>query len=86
LLPFFATLECALLDRCRFSTQAEARLAVFDFIEGWSRFAGDPITRMISGLCVVICHHPHKYDPHRRHSALDYESPISYERKQDPAA
>ena len=32
---FFATLECELLDRRSFRTQAEARLAVFDFIEGW---------------------------------------------------
>jgi hypothetical protein len=32
---FFATLECELLDRTTFRTQAEARLAVFDFIEGW---------------------------------------------------
>lgn len=32
---FFATLECELLDRTRFKTQAEAKLAVFDFIEGW---------------------------------------------------
>jgi putative transposase len=32
---FFATLECELLDRQRFRTQAEARMAVFDFIEGW---------------------------------------------------
>ena len=32
---FFATLECELLDRDRFHTQADARLAVFDFIEGW---------------------------------------------------
>ena len=32
---FFATLECELLDRQRFATQAEARLAVFDFLEGW---------------------------------------------------
>jgi putative transposase len=32
---FFATLECELLDRQRFRTQAEARRAVFDFIEGW---------------------------------------------------
>jgi putative transposase len=31
---FFATLECELLDRCRFKTQAEARSAVFAFIEG----------------------------------------------------
>jgi hypothetical protein len=32
---FFATLECELLDRCRFKTQAEARMAVFQFIEGF---------------------------------------------------
>jgi putative transposase len=54
---FFATLECELLDRQRFKNQVEARLAVFDFIEGW-------------------------YNPHRRHSALAYESPINYERSQ----
>jgi putative transposase len=52
---FFATLECELLNRQSFKTQAEARMAVFDFIEGW-------------------------YNPHRRHSALDYRSPIDYER------
>jgi len=32
---FFATLECELLDRYRFKTQAEARMAVFEFIEGF---------------------------------------------------
>jgi putative transposase len=53
---FFATLECELLDRGRFATPAEARLAVFDFIEGW-------------------------YNPRRRHSALDYLSPLVYERR-----
>ena len=52
---FFATLECELLDRHRFPTQADARLAVFDFIEGW-------------------------YNPRRRHSALDYRSPMIFER------
>ena len=52
---FFATLECELLDRSRFETQAEAKMAIFDFIEGW-------------------------YNPHRRHSALGYESPLRYER------
>jgi putative transposase len=52
---FFATLECELLDRHRFATQVDARLAVFEFIEGW-------------------------YNPHRRHSALGYQSPINYER------
>ena len=53
---FFATLECELLNRRRFRSQAEARMAVFEFIEGF-------------------------YNPHRRHSALDYESPIRYERR-----
>ena len=32
---FFATLECELLDRRRFKTHAEARMAVFEFIEGF---------------------------------------------------
>jgi Integrase core domain len=51
----FANLECELLERRSFKTQAAARMAVFDFIEGW-------------------------YNPHRRHSALGYQSPINYER------
>ena len=58
---FFATLECELLDRRRFTNQVEARMAIFEFIEGW-------------------------YNPHRRHSALDYQSPINYERSQSSAA
>ena len=57
---FFATLECELLDRHRFPTQAEARIAVFDFIEGW-------------------------YNTQRRHSSLDYDSPIRYERRHEAA-
>jgi putative transposase len=32
---FFATLECELLDRRRFRSQAEAEMAIFDFIEGF---------------------------------------------------
>lgn len=32
---FFATLECELLDRRKFRTKAKARMAVFQFIEGW---------------------------------------------------
>ena len=56
---FFATLECELLERHRFRTQAEARLAVFEYLEGW-------------------------YNPHRRHSALDYRSPVNYERSEVP--
>jgi putative transposase len=53
---FFATLETELLYRNSFKTQAEARTAIFEFIEGG-------------------------YNPHRRHSALDYLSPIDYERR-----
>ena len=53
---FFATLECELLNQTRFHTQAEARIAVFDFIEGF-------------------------YNPRRRHSALDYQSPKNYEER-----
>ena len=52
---FFATLECELLDRRKFKTKAEARMAIFAFIEGW-------------------------YNPARRHSALGYQSPITFER------
>jgi putative transposase len=53
---FFATLACELLDRCRFQSHAEARMAIFSFIEGW-------------------------YNPHRRHSSLDYLSPMAYEER-----
>jgi len=53
---FFATLECELIDRTRFRNHTQARLAVFQFIEGW-------------------------YNPHRRHSALGYVSPINFERQ-----
>jgi hypothetical protein len=38
---FFATLECELLDRRRFKTQVEARIAVFEFIEGFTIRAED---------------------------------------------
>ena len=53
---FFATLECELIDRTTFRTHAEAKLAIFEFIEGW-------------------------YNAHRRHSSIDYLSPINYERR-----
>jgi putative transposase len=53
---FFATLECEWLDRHRFQSHSEARMAIFSFIEGW-------------------------YNPHRRHSGLDYLSPMAYERR-----
>jgi len=58
---FFGTLECELLDRRRFRSQVEARMAVFDYLEGF-------------------------YNPRRRHSALDYKSPMEYERTQLAAA
>ena len=32
---FFATLECELLERSRFRNRDEARLAVFEFVEGF---------------------------------------------------
>ena len=32
---FFATLECELLDRRSFRTHAEAKMAIFEWIEGW---------------------------------------------------
>lgn len=53
---FFGRLECELLARVHFVTRAEARLGLFEYIEGW-------------------------YNPHRRHSGLDYLSPIQYERR-----
>lgn len=37
---FFATLECELFDRRKFRTKAEARMAVFTFIEGWYNLSG----------------------------------------------
>ena len=32
---FFATLECELIDRRRFRSHSEARISVFQFIEGF---------------------------------------------------
>jgi putative transposase len=32
---FFATLECELIDQRSLRTQAEAKMAIFDFIEAW---------------------------------------------------
>jgi putative transposase len=37
---FFASLECELIDRRSFRSKAEARLAIFTYIEGWSTRAG----------------------------------------------
>ena len=52
---FFATLECEVIDRHSFPNHSQAKLAIFEYIEGW-------------------------YNPHRRHSALKYQSPITYEK------
>ena len=53
---FFASLECELIERESYTTRSEARLSVFDFVEG-------------------------VYNPHRLHSALDYQSPVNYEKE-----
>ena len=53
---FFASLECELINRRSWRSQAEARTALFTWIEGW-------------------------YNPRRRHSGLNYLSPINFERK-----
>jgi len=45
---FFATLECELLDRRRFKTQAEGRMAVFEFIEGFYNVSASPELPLIS--------------------------------------
>jgi hypothetical protein len=44
---FFATLECELLDRRRFKTQIEARIAIFEFIEGLCEVHGENVTKLI---------------------------------------
>jgi putative transposase len=58
---FFATLERELLQRRKFRSPVEARMALFRYIEGW-------------------------YNLRRRHSALDYLSPVNYEKKHLVAA
>ena len=40
----FATLECELLERRRFDTRTEARMAVFEFIEAWYNPVAPPST------------------------------------------
>ena len=51
---FHATLKKAKIYRQSWPTRAEARAAIFEYIEGW-------------------------YNPRRRHSTLDYLSPVEYE-------
>jgi len=50
----WATLDRDLLSQMTLRTRAEARTAIFDYIEGF-------------------------YNPHRRHSALGYKSPATFE-------
>lgn len=40
---FFGTLGCDLLDRTKGRTQADAKIAVFDRIEGWYNPEGEKI-------------------------------------------
>jgi putative transposase len=58
---FFASLECELLNRRSFKTIEEAKLGVFDSIEGW-------------------------YNTRRRHSGIEYHSPVEYERLHQKSA
>ena len=44
---FFATLECELLERHRFKTQAEARSAVFEFVEGFYNCSSQRTSRYV---------------------------------------
>jgi transposase InsO family protein len=37
---FFATLECKLLERCRFASQAEAKMAALTRLRGFADFEG----------------------------------------------
>ena len=53
---FHATLRKELIHRRRWHTRAEAKTAVFEYVEAW-------------------------FNPHRRHSTLDYVSPADYERQ-----
>jgi len=58
---FFATLECERIDRRTYRTHTDARMDLFQYIEGW-------------------------YNPHRRHSSIGNQSPISFEAQQAQAA
>lgn len=57
---FFATLEHELLADTAFASHADARYAIFEFIEVW-------------------------YNRQRRHSSLNYVSPVQYEEQQGAA-
>src|SRR4051794_22331250 len=44
---FFATLECELLERRRFASQVEARMACFSFIEGFYNCSSQRTSRYV---------------------------------------
>jgi len=84
---FFASLECELLWQNSFRSRLEARLAIFDFSElprsklrsskrqntttGKTKQASRNQPAEIEGWC----------NTHRRHSGLDYMSPLAYEKR-----
>jgi Integrase core domain len=45
---FFATLECELLERRHFKTQIEARMAIFEFIEGLCEMHDENLAKLIA--------------------------------------
>jgi putative transposase len=65
---FFATLERELLARRRFPTKAEARMAIFEFIEGWY----NPIRRH-KGLGRIS---PIEFE--RRHHSMPHEHAVTH--------
>ena len=65
---FFATLECELLDRTTWSTHAEARAALFQFVEGWYN-----TLRRHSALGYVS---PLEFERRHAAAAVDVERPV----------
>ena len=68
---FFATLECELLERRRFATKSEARMAIFQFIEGWYN-----VRRRHSGLDYAA---PLEYEKQYHQSITDSSRQLSTE-------
>jgi putative transposase len=75
---FFATLERELLARRRFPTKAEARMAIFEFIEGWY----NPIRRHkgLGRISPIEFERRHSMNPeravtHRPARSFAYEAP-----------
>ena len=73
---FFATLECELLDRRRFKTQAEARMAAFEFIEGfYNRRRRHSSIGYLSPVEYERRYHEGTVDPDARERAIVLASP-----------